>query len=56
MIADAINEVVFGEKEYVYGRHTKTERRGSASWASISVRGGTITGEHNVMFIGRTKS
>jgi 4-hydroxy-tetrahydrodipicolinate reductase len=52
MLADAINEVCMGEKEYVYGRHTKTERRGSREIGIHALRGGTITGEHDVKFIG----
>lgn len=52
MLADAINEVANGEKEYVYGRHTKTERRAKRELGIHSVRGGTITGDHDVKFIG----
>lgn len=50
-IADYINEVFTDNKAYVYGRHTKTDRRGREIGIH-AVRGGTLSGEHSVMFIG----
>ena len=50
-IASGINSMFIEPKDYVYGRHTKTERRGREIGLH-AVRGGTITGEHTVMFIG----
>lgn len=50
-IADFINEAFTDPKEYVYGRHSKTERRGREIGIH-AVRGGTIPGEHSVLFIG----
>ena len=50
-IADGINSVFIDNKDYQYGRHTKTEKRGREIGLH-AVRGGTIVGEHTVMFIG----
>ena len=53
MIADGIREVLPYEPEYVYDR---TQRRCERSRNEIgihSVRGGTIVGEHEVIFSGR---
>lgn len=50
-IADSINESFTDPKEYVYGRSSKTERRGREI-GFHSVRGGTIPGDHSVLFIG----
>lgn len=51
-IAKAINEESDNEYEYVYGRHSRNERRKINEIGIHSVRGGTIVGEHEVMFIG----
>lgn len=50
-IADGINSMFIEPKDYVYGRYTKTQRRGREIGLH-AVRGGTVTGEHTVMFIG----
>lgn len=50
-IAERINEAFDGSKEFVYGRHSKTDKR-SAEIGIHSVRGGTIVGEHTVLFAG----
>jgi 4-hydroxy-tetrahydrodipicolinate reductase len=50
-IAECINESFTNPKEYVYGRSSKTERRGREI-GFHSVRGGTIPGDHSVLFIG----
>ena len=50
-IADCIDEM-FGEpKEYLCGRCTTTQKRGREIGLH-AIRGGTIAGEHSVMFIG----
>ena len=51
MIADAITEVM-GDTEYVYDRHTYRKRREHKEIGIHSVRGGTIVGEHDVIFAG----
>ena len=50
-IAEYINEAFDDKKEFVNGRHTRTEKRGREIGLH-AVRGGTITGDHTVMFIG----
>lgn len=52
LLADAINEVVDQRLEYVFGRHTKTERRKPNELGLHAIRGGTIVGEHEILFIG----
>ena len=52
LIADAMKEVCMTNKEYVFGRHTKTQRRQREEIGIHAVRGGTVTGEHEVYFFG----
>lgn len=51
-IADAINEVCSPLNEYVYNRHSTRKKRGKHEIGIHSVRGGTIVGEHEVIFAG----
>ena len=53
MLADAINETAGGRYEYVYDRHSVRQKRGKEELGIHSVRGGTIVGEHEVIFAGR---
>ncbi|MBT7123293.1 MAG: 4-hydroxy-tetrahydrodipicolinate reductase, partial [Clostridia bacterium] len=50
-IAEHINEAFDGSKEFVYGRHSKTDKR-DREIGIHGVRGGTIVGEHTVLFAG----
>lgn len=52
-IANAINEEFDNSKEFVYGRHDKNCRRTKEEIGIHAVRGGTIVGKHDVMFIGK---
>jgi 4-hydroxy-tetrahydrodipicolinate reductase len=52
MIADAINTSLDNKLEYVYGRHSKTEKRLKRELGIHAVRGGAIVGEHDVIFAG----
>lgn len=52
MIADAINEVQGGNSKYEYDRHSKRQKREKAEIGLHAVRGGTIVGEHQVLFAG----
>ncbi len=52
-IADAINDVSPEENEYVYDRHSVRKKRGKREIGIHAVRGGTIVGEHSVIFAGR---
>ena len=40
------------EKEFVFGRHSMNERRKKQEIGIHAVRGGTVVGKHNVMFLG----
>lgn len=52
MIADELSESVDFDAEYVYERQSKREQRKKTEIGISSVRGGTIVGEHEVMFCG----
>ena len=52
MLADAAASVLPYEPGYVYERQSKSQPRGSAEIGISSVRGGTIVGEHEVIFAG----
>lgn len=51
-LADSINEEFDGQYEYVYDRSTKREKRGKKEMGISAVRGGTIVGDHDVIFAG----
>jgi len=51
-IADAINSVLEQEQEYIYDRHSKRNKRSKNEIGIHAVRGGTIVGEHSVIFAG----
>lgn len=51
-LADAVNEAMGNPYEYVYDRSTKREKRDKKELGISSVRGGTIVGEHDVLFAG----
>ncbi|MCD8294448.1 MAG: 4-hydroxy-tetrahydrodipicolinate reductase [Clostridia bacterium] len=51
MLADSINEVYGGSREYMNGREGQVGKRGNEIGIH-AVRGGTIVGEHEVMFAG----
>jgi 4-hydroxy-tetrahydrodipicolinate reductase len=52
MIADAINNTLEDKHNYVYGRHSKTEKRTKKEIGIHAIRGGSIVGEHQVIFAG----
>ena len=51
LIADAMKDVSLREKTYVFGRHG-AQRRQREDIGIHAVRGGTVTGEHEVYFFG----
>ncbi|WP_333651389.1 4-hydroxy-tetrahydrodipicolinate reductase [Lacrimispora sp.] len=51
-LADSINEAMNQEYHYVSDRSTKMEARDKKEIGIQSVRGGTIVGEHDVIFAG----
>ena len=52
-LAESINQVYMNSKNYVFGRHTRTERRKAGDIGIHAVRAGTIVGEHQVLFAGK---
>ncbi|MDD2456891.1 MAG: 4-hydroxy-tetrahydrodipicolinate reductase [Eubacteriales bacterium] len=52
MIADAINETLDQQLEYTYDRSQVRQKRGDRELGLSSIRGGTIVGEHTVLFAG----
>lgn len=52
MLAEAANTAFDGKKEYIYGRHGGDTKRKSSEIGIHAIRGGTIVGEHDVMFMG----
>ncbi len=53
MLADAICEELNKPMKYEYDRHSKREKRTENEIGIHAVRGGTIVGEHEIMFAGR---
>lgn len=52
MLANAINEVFDDKYTYEYDRHTKRQKRSKNEIGIHAIRGGTIVGEHDVIFAG----
>ena len=52
MIADALCDSLSEEPQYVYDRHSQRKKRSRNEIGIHSVRGGTIVGEHEVIFAG----
>ena len=52
MLANAINETLDNSKHYVYDRHSRRQKREKSEIGMHSIRGGTIVGEHDIIFAG----
>ncbi len=52
-LADSINESLSGEYDFVYDRSTRREKRPVKEIGISAVRGGTIVGDHDVIFAGQ---
>ena len=52
MLANAINEVKDNRYHYVYDRHARRMKREKNEIGMHAIRGGTIVGEHDVIFAG----
>lgn len=52
MLADEISSAMENRPEYVYDRHCRHEKRKPDELGIHSVRGGTIVGEHEIIFAG----
>ena len=53
MLADAVADALPYDAEYVYDRHERREKRPAHEIGISAIRGGTIVGEHSVLFCGR---
>lgn len=53
MLADALNQASNNRYSYVYDRHLVRQKRDDREIGIHSVRGGTIVGEHEIIFAGR---
>lgn len=53
MLANAINEAAEDRYKYEYDRHSKRQKRDKNEIGIHAIRGGTIVGEHEVIFAGR---
>lgn len=51
-LADSVNQALGGEYEYVYDRSARRAQRPQKEIGISAVRGGTIVGEHDVIFAG----
>lgn len=51
-LADSVNEACGNQYEYVYDRSTRREKRPTKEIGISAIRGGTIVGEHDVLFAG----
>ena len=52
MLADAINSVLDDSYHYMYDRHSQRKKRDKKEIGIHAIRGGTIVGEHEVIFAG----
>lgn len=53
MIGEAINAELDNTKHFVYDRHSVRRERGADEIGMHAIRGGTIVGEHDIIFAGR---
>lgn len=53
MLADQISSVLPEQPQYVYDRHSQRQKRSQNEIGLHAVRGGTIVGDHEVIFAGR---
>jgi len=53
MIADALNDALDNQMEYVYDRHEVRQKRDPKEIGLHAIRGGSIVGDHSVIFAGQ---
>ena len=53
LLANAISQALPYDAKYTYDRHSSRQKRDSREIGIHSVRGGTIVGEHDIIFAGR---
>ena len=51
-LADSVNEAMGNRYEYIYDRSQRREKRDKKELGLSAVRGGTIVGEHDIIFAG----
>lgn len=56
MLANAVNETFDGRCAFEYDRHSKRQKRTKNEIGIHSIRGGTIVGEHEVIFAGHDET
>ena len=56
MLAGSINEALNNKMTYEYNRHSKREKRSNNEIGIHSIRGGTESGKHTVLFFGEDES
>ena len=56
MLADGISDTFDGGKDYVYERQSVRRQRDKREIGIHAVRGGTIVGEHDVLFAGKDET
>lgn len=52
LLASSINEAAETKKEYIYGRHSKNDHCKITEMGIHAVRGGSLPGQHTVIFAG----
>lgn len=52
-LADSVNEAMDGQYEYIFDRSQRRQKRDKKELGISAVRGGTIVGDHDVIFAGR---
>ncbi len=52
MIGEAINEELGNKNHFVYDRHSVRKERGADEIGMHAIRGGTIVGDHDIIFAG----
>lgn len=53
MLAEAVNKEMNNQMEFVFDRHRSHNKRKKKEIGMHSIRGGTIVGEHEIVFAGR---
>ena len=56
MLANSINNALDNEMNYEYNRHSRREKRSKNEIGIHSIRGGTESGKHTVMFLGNDET
>ncbi len=56
MLANSINNALDNEMNYEYNRHSRREKRSKNEIGIHSIRGGTESGKHTLMFLGNDET